>query len=38
VLNRPPKRPDRVCPLVKNQEYAYDWEQVITSRTTLILV
>jgi hypothetical protein len=27
-LKRPPKEPDRVYPLVKNQEYAceYDWE------------
>jgi hypothetical protein len=27
-LKRPPKRPDRAYPLVKNQEYAYayDWE------------
>jgi len=28
ALKRPPKAPDRVYPLVKNQEYAYayDWE------------
>jgi hypothetical protein len=27
-LKRPPKRPDRVYPVVKNQEYdrVYDWE------------
>jgi hypothetical protein len=27
-VKRPPKRPDRAYPLVKNQEYAYayDWE------------
>lgn len=26
ILKRPPKTVDRAYPLVKNQEYAYDWE------------
>jgi hypothetical protein len=25
-MKRAPKTPDRAYPLVKNQEYAYDWE------------